>query len=80
MPEADLDPCFSTGTPAAAATTDAMELMLTVPSRSPPVPTISSASFPVSSSSAFSSITSTSPESSSAVSPFALRANINAPI
>ena len=80
LPEADREPCFRTGTPLAAATIEAMELIFTVPTRSPPVPTISTASLPVSSRSAFSSITSTRPESSSTVSPFERSAIMKAPI
>ena len=80
LPDADLEPCFSTGIPAAAVTTEAIELMLTVPTRSPPVPTMSTASSPVFNSTALSSITSTKPASSETVSPLDRKAIMNAPI
>ncbi len=71
---------FSTGIPAAAVTTEAMELIFTVPTRSPPVPTMSTASLPVFKSTALSSITSTKPASSATVSPLERNAIMNAPI
>ena len=80
LPDADLLPCLRTGIPAAATKTEAIELILTVPTMSPPVPTMSTASSPVSSTTELSSITSTKPESSSTVSPLDRSASINAPI
>ena len=80
MPDADLEPCLRTGTPAADANIEAMLETLTVPTKSPPVPTMSRASFPVSNRTAFLSITSTSPASSETVSPLDLNANMNAAI
>ena len=80
FPDADLEPCFSTGIPAAAVTTEAIELMFTVPTRSPPVPTMSTASLPVFSKTAFSSMTSTKPASSATVSPLERKAIMKAPI
>ena len=79
FPDALLEPCLRTGTPAARATTAAMELMFTVPTRSPPVPTMSRASLETLGFWAFWSMTSTSPPSSAAVSPLALRAVIKPP-
>ena len=43
LPLADLEPCLRTGYPQAAMTMAAIEEMFTVPSWSPPVPTISMA-------------------------------------
>ena len=80
LPEADFDPCFITGTPDAEARIDAMLETFTVPTKSPPVPTISRASSPVSKSTDCFSITSTKPASSETVSPFERSANINAAI
>ena len=70
FPEADRLPCFKTGTPAAAVRIEAMLEMFTVPIKSPPVPTMSTAWFPVSSLRLLESIASTRPEISSSDSPF----------
>ena len=63
-------PCLITGTPDAAATTDAMVDTFTVPNRSPPVPTMSSAIGSTGSGTACSSTASRKPTISSTVSPF----------
>jgi hypothetical protein len=69
LTEAERLPCFKTGTPAAAVTIEAMLEMFTVPSKSPPVPTMSTASEPVSSFKALLNMASTNPDSSSTLSP-----------
>ena len=79
-PDAELAallPCLTTGTPDAAATTAAIVEMLTVPKRSPPVPTMSSTSGSTGSGSAASRIASRKPTISSTVSPLARRATRN---
>ena len=63
-------PCLITGTPDAAATTDAIVDTFTVPNRSPPVPTMSSAIGSTGSGTACSSTASRKPTISSTVSPF----------
>ncbi len=77
-PDAELAPrlpCFTTGTPAAAATMEAIDEMLsTAPYGSPPVPTMSSAIGSTGSFSALASTASRKPTISSTVSPFARRA------
>ena len=80
LPEADRLPCFRTGIPVAATKTEAMLDMFTVPSKSPPVPTISTASFPVSSLSELVSMASTKPESSTTLSPLRRNPTKNASI
>ena len=80
FPDADREPCFITGMPAAEARMEAMLETFTVPTKSPPVPTISNASFPVSNKTACLSMTSTRPASSETVSPLERSANINAAI
>ena len=79
LPEADLLPCFMTGTPAAEARMLAIDEILTVPTMSPPVPTMSTASLPVSRITERSNMTSTKPASSSTLSPFERRPIMNAP-
>ena len=69
--EADLLPCLTTRTPAAAVTMAAMVEMLTVWARSPPVPTTSTIGPGTRSGLASSSITLASPVTSSTVSPLA---------
>ena len=76
---AALLPCLTTRAPAAAATTDAMVETLTVPNRSPPVPTMSSAIGSTASGCAFASTASRKPTISPTVSPFARRATRKAP-
>ena len=73
-------PCFATFTPQAAVTTAAAVEMLNVPIPSPPVPTTSTTSPPVSTCSAFSRMTSAMPLISSTVSPFMRSATRNAAI
>ncbi len=68
-------PCLTTGTPAAAAITDAAdEMFRTAPKGSPPVPTMSSARESTSSGTAFSRTASRKPTISSTVSPLNRRA------
>ena len=69
--EAARAPCLTTFAPAAAATIAAIVEMLTVFARSPPVPTMSTASGSRVIGVALASIASASPEISSSVSPFA---------
>ena len=81
-PEAELAarlPCFTTGTPDAAATTAAMVETLTVPNLSPPVPTMSSTAGSTGSGSAASRIASRKPTISSTVSPLARSATRKPP-
>ena len=67
-------PCLTTGTPAAATTTAAIDEMLTVCAWSPPVPTTSTAGSGTATRRACRSIASASPAISAAVSPLARRA------
>ncbi len=75
--EAERLPCLTTGTPAPAATIAAIVEMFTEKDRSPPVPTTSSTRPGTTSGVACSYIASTSPWSSSTVSPLARSATAN---
>ena len=70
-------PCFTTGAPAPAATIAAIVEMFTDIDRSPPVPTMSSTRPGTCSGVAWAYIASTSPSSSSIVSPLLRRATAN---
>ena len=72
-------PCFTTWAPAAAATIDDMVETLTVPKRSPPVPTMSRAIGSTASGWAFARMASRNPTISSTVSPLARKATRKAP-
>src|SRR3954469_1238546 len=71
-------PCLATGTPAAAATTAAIEEMLTVWAPSPPVPTMSTQSIDSCTGVACASISAARPATSSADSPLARSATAKA--
>jgi hypothetical protein len=71
LEEADLFPCLTTVTPAAAATIAAIVEMFTEKDRSPPVPTTSSTRPATGSGVAWAYIASTRPSISSTVSPLA---------
>ncbi len=73
-------PCLTTGTPAAAMTIAAIVETFTVPTTSPPVPTMSSAIGSTSNGTAASRIASRKPTTSSTVSPFARSATAKAAI